>query len=122
MKKKSKKKETTQTCTQAATGDGCSGCKSVPPVGDPISDPNDLTNPNNPFNRLIGAVGDIGWQVAIPKEGWASTPGNIGGLIIGTEAYLNLVLHCIEVAESSTLTTEHGPKEKEYAGTSDLRC
>jgi hypothetical protein len=93
MKKKTKKTQLETDCGGKGCQGGCGGCDNNP------GDPNDLANLNSPFNRLILALGDIGWTCAIPKDGWASKPGEIGGLIVGSEEYVNKVLHCIEVAD-----------------------
>lgn len=102
-KKKSTKKKKAPAKKKAAC---CGKCKTDPiknvngANNDPINDPTDIAGLNDPFNRLILAVGDIGWQCAVPKDGWASKPGEIGGLVIGTEEYVSRVMHCIEVTES----------------------
>ena len=53
----------------------------------------------DPMLRLIEAVGDLGWRIAIPDKEWSIVASvftgdsdGVPGLVIGTPAYVDEVL------------------------------
>lgn len=49
------------------------------------------------FKELIEIVGELGWQVSIPK---GADNDEVPGLIIGTDEYINKVTDAIEAADA----------------------
>jgi hypothetical protein len=44
------------------------------------------------IKQLIELVKKLGWQIAIPSGGGEQDDGNVHGMIIGEESYVNYIL------------------------------
>ncbi len=44
------------------------------------------------IKKLIDIVKKLGWQIAIPAGGGKEDDGNVHGMIIGEDAYVNYIL------------------------------